>query len=136
MEKIKVEIRWCDKNYACVWGTTDFGSIVVTHKNLDELKSIFAAELESQINDMLASEELLPKFLAEKDYAIEYTLHISALLRQASQYTSMAVISRACGINQKQLTHYASSLKEPRKNQKERILLGLQSIGREILSLH
>lgn len=136
MEKIKVEIRWCDKNYACVWGTTDFGSIVVTHKNLDELKSIFAAELESQINDMLASKELLPKFLAEKDYAIEYTLHISALLRQASQYTSMAVISRACGINQKQLAHYASSLKEPRKNQKERILLGLQSIGREILSLH
>ena len=136
MEKIKVEIRWCDKNYACVWGTSDFGSVVVTHKNLDELKSIFEEELEAQIEDMLADEELLPQYLADKDYTIEYTLHISALLRQASQYTSMAAISKACGINQKQLTHYASSLKEPRENQKKRILSGIQSIGREILSLH
>ena len=47
----------------------------------------------------------------------------------------MAAISRATGINQKQLTHYASSLKEPRPVQRERIISGLHRIGEAFLAI-
>ena len=135
MEKIVVKIHWCDKNFACAWGTPDFGSIVVTNKSLEVLKQEFELSLQSQIEDMIAEGEDIPQWLASGDYIIEYDMHISAVLRNAEQFTTMAAISRACGINQKQLTHYASSLKEPRPAQRERIISGLHRIGEAYLSI-
>ncbi len=136
MEKITVEIHWCNKNFSCVWGTPEFGSIIVTNKTLNGLKDAFKSSLETQIKDMLADGEYLPEWLATGDYKIEYDLHISAILRDAEQYTTMAAISRVSGINQKQLTHYASSLKEPRPAQRERIISGLHRIGEAFLAIH
>ena len=135
MEKIIVEIHWCDKNFSCVWGTPEFGSVIVTNKTLDGLKQDFISSLQTQINDMLADGEYVPEWLASGDYTVEYDLHISAILRNAEQFTTMAAISRACGINQKQLTHYASSLKEPRPAQRERIISGLHRIGEAFLAI-
>lgn len=135
MEKIKVEVNWCEKNFACVWGCPDFGSIIVTNKTLEGLKKEFQLSLQSQIDDMLADGEDIPQFLASGDFEIEYELHISAILRNAEQFTTMAAISRASGINQRQLTHYASSLKEPRPAQRERIIAGLHRIGESFLAI-
>ena len=135
MENIKVEIHWCDKNFSCVWGTPEFGSIIVTNKTLEGLKKEFQLSLQSQIDDMLADGEDIPQFLASGDFEIEYDLHISAILRNAEQFTTMAAISRATGINQRQLTHYASSLKEPRPAQRERIIAGLHRIGESFLAI-
>ena len=79
MEKIKVEVNWCEKNFACVWGYPDFGSIIVTNKTLEGLKKEFQLSLQSQIDDMLADGEDIPQFLASGDFEIEYDLHISAI---------------------------------------------------------
>lgn len=135
MERINAEIHWCDKNFSCVWGTPEFGSIIVTNKTLDGLKQDFISSLQAQINDMLADGEDVPEWLASGDYEVEFDLHISAILRNAEQFTTMAAISRASGINQKQLTHYASSLKEPRPAQRERIISGLHRIGEAFLAI-
>lgn len=135
MEKIKVEVNWCEKNFACVWGCPDFGSIIVTNKTLEGLKKEFQKSLQWQIEDMLADGDDVPQWLASGDFEIEYDLHISAILRNAEQFTTMAAISRASGINQRQLTHYASSLKEPRPAQRERIISGLHRIGEAFLSI-
>lgn len=135
MEKIKVEVNWCEKNFACVWGCPDFGSIIVTNKTLEGLKKEFQKSLQWQIEDMLADGDDVPQWLASGDFEIEYDLHISAILRNAEQFTTMAAISRASGINQRQLTHYASSLKEPRPAQRERIIDGLHRIGESFLAI-
>lgn len=135
MEKIKVEVNWCEKNFACVWGCPDFGSIIVTNKTLEGLKKEFQKSLQWQIEDMLADGDDVPQWLASGDFEIEYDLHISAILRNAEQFTTMAAISRASGINQRQLTHYASSLKEPRPAQRERIIAGLHRIGESFLAI-
>ena len=50
-------------------------------------------------------------------------------------YTTMVAISRASGINQKQLSHYASGHKHPRPMQVERIKAGLHRIGSQLLAL-
>ena len=135
MKKINVKIHWCDKNYACVWGIPELGTIVCTNKSLDGLKEAFVTSLREQIADMIVDGEVVPQWLADGDYAIEYDMHISAILRSAEQFTTIAAISRASGINQKQLAHYASSLKEPRPAQRERIIAGLHRIGETFLAI-
>lgn len=135
MEKIKVEIYWTDKNYCCAWAFEGFGAVVCTDKTLDGLKSRFTEALQVQISDMAADGEDVPRWLVDGDYSVEYNLAVSALLRQAEQFTTMAAISRVTGINQKLLSNYASSVKIPREPQRRRIVEGLHAIGRQFLSL-
>jgi len=135
MENIKVEIYWTDKNYCCAWALEDFGAIICTSKTLDGLKADFCESLKTQIKEMVADGEYVPQWLVDGKYDIEFTLAVSALLRQAEQYTTMAAISRATGINQKLLSNYASSVKIPRATQRQRIVEGLHSIGRQFMAM-
>jgi hypothetical protein len=52
-----------------------------------------------------------------------------------SPYASIAAISRASGINQHQLSHYANGIKKPRPAQRRRILDGIHKIGRELMAV-
>jgi hypothetical protein len=135
MEKIKVEIYWTDKNYCCGWSLKDFGAVVCSNNTLEGLKADFIGALKAQINDMVADGEDVLEWLASGDYEISFSLAVSALLRQAEQFTTMAAISRVTGINQKLLSNYASSVKTPRAPQRQRIIEGLHTIGREFLSV-
>lgn len=135
MEAIKVEISWVDKNYCCGWGCDGFGAVLCTNKNLNDLKAEFEAAVKSQVADMVADGEELPSWLVSGEYEFNYSLAVSALLRQAEQFTTMAVISRFTGINQKLLSHYANSVKIPREAQRERIITGLHAIGQQFLAV-
>lgn len=135
MKIIKVEIYWEDKNYCCGWSCADFGAVLCTNKDIDNLKREFEDSVKTQVEDMLADGEKLPEWLADGEYVFEYILSVSALLRQAEKYTTMAVISRVTGINQKLLSNYASSVKKPREIQRERIINGLHAIGRQFLAV-
>lgn len=84
---------------------------------------------------MVADGDELPRWLVSGDYEIEYVLAVSALLRQAEQFTTLAVISRFTGINQKQLSHYANSVKKPREAQRIRIINGLHALGQQFLAV-
>ena len=84
---------------------------------------------------MVEDGDQVPEWLASGDYEIVYTLSASALLRNAEFFTTMAAISRATGINQKLLSHYANALKIPRPAQRQRIVDGLHMIGRQFLAV-
>lgn len=135
MKTIKVEIYWEEKNYCCGWSCEGFGAILCTNKNLESLKTEFESAIKSQVADMVSEGESIPQWLADGDYIIEYSLSVSALLRQAERFTTMAVISRFTGINQKLLSNYASSVKIPREAQRERIINGLHQIGQQFLAV-
>ena len=135
MEKIKVEISWVDKNYCCGWGCPDFGAVLCTNKTLEGVKSDFEAAVKQQAADMIADGEPLPQWLADGDSEFDYLFAVSALLRQAEKFTTMAVISRFTGINPKLLSHYANSVKIPRMAQRERIVNGLHAIGQQFLAV-
>lgn len=136
MEKITVEIYWEEKNYCCGWGYDGFGAIVCANNNLEDLKKEFEESLSEQVAEMAADGDPIPQWLSSGDYEIDYELAVSALLRQAEKFTTMAIISRFTGINQKLLSHYANSLKKPREAQRQRIVNGLHEIGRKILAVH
>ena len=66
---------------------------------------------------------------------MEYHLDAAALLQMCSPYASIAAISRASGINQHQLSHYANGIKKPRPEQRRRIIEGIHKIGRELIAV-
>lgn len=133
--KLKVQISWCKKNYCCAWSEPSFGAVIATNKTIAGLKKEFEQSLKEQIESIIADGDELPEWLAKGDYEIEYELEISAILRNAEQFTTMSAISKASGINQRQLTHYALSLKRPRPEQREKIIAGLHHIGETFLAI-
>lgn len=135
MHKIDVEIHWSEKNYCCGWSMEGVGAVMCTNKTLEGVKVDFEESLEFHVEGMLADGEQVPEWLANKDYEVNYVLDISALLRSIEPYTTMAAISRATGINQKQLSHYASAVKTPRPFQRQRIVEGLHQIGKAFLAI-
>lgn len=54
---------------------------------------------------------------------------------ECEQFTSLAAIARVSGINQQQLSHYASGLRVPRIEQRKRIVDGLHRIGKEFMEV-
>lgn len=103
-----------------------------TGKDMQNLKQNFEKTLKNQANSMIADGEKIPLWLANHNYKIQYTLSVSALLRWAENYITMAALSKVTGINAKQLNHYANNSKKPRVEQRERIINGLRYIGEKI----
>lgn len=132
---IKVDVSWTEDNFCCAWADENLGTVLVTAKTLDKLKKEFKEALRLHIDGCVADGDEVPRYLMDGDYDVEYILDTAALLRDAEEYTTIAAISRASGINQKQLSHYASGLKHPRPLQVERIKAGLHRIGTCLMAL-
>lgn len=136
MEKIVVEVSWSGNNYNGGWGVAGVGAIVATGKSLQDMKDSFESALRFHVEGMVDDGDSLPDWLVEGAYEIEYNLNAAALIRSAEEYTTMAAISRASGINQKQLSHYANGTKTPRPAQRDRIIEGLHKIGKACIAMY
>jgi len=69
-------------------------------------------------------------------YVFEYNfMDVASLLRAYEPFVSLAAISRTSGINQHLLSHYANGMKKPRPQQRERIVQGIHTIGKELLAV-
>jgi hypothetical protein len=136
MEKIKVKVDWCDKNFGAV--TEDdvlCGMVVATSKSYESLMIELSEAVREHVEGLLQDGETLPEWLVSGDYEFDVELGVAALLRKCEQFTSLAAISRVSGINQQQLSHYASGLRVPRIEQRRRIVDGIHRIGKEFLSV-
>lgn len=134
-KKLKVNVGWSGNNFCCEMSEDIGGIVIVTAKTLSKLKEDFEESLRWHTEGCLADGDLLPDYIANGDYEIDYELDTAAMLREAEQFTTMAAISRVTGINQKLLSHYANMLKIPRPAQRQRIVDGLHAIGRQFLAL-
>lgn len=136
MEKIKVLVDWCDKNFGAVTECEALnGLVTVTAKTYDGLMRELKEAVRLHVHDSVEDGEDVPEWLAAGEYEFDVELGMAALLRKCEQFTSLAAIARASGINQQQLSHYASGLRVPRTEQRQRIVDGLHRIGNEFLSV-
>lgn len=136
MEKIKVLVDWCDKNFGAVTECEALnGLVTVTAKTYDGLMRELKEAVRLHVHYSVEDGEDVPKWLAAGEYEFDIELGMAALLRKCEQFTSLAAIARASGINQQQLSHYASGLRVPRTEQRQRIVDGLHRIGNEFLSV-
>ena len=136
MEKIKVDVQWCDKNFGASLGDNVPGAVVLTAKTFEELKREVPETLKFHVEGMIADGEDIPQWLRDGDYEFEYNLlDVATMLRAYEPYYTLAALSHATGINQHQLSHYANGLKRPRPQQRQRIVEGMHKIGRQLLAV-
>lgn len=136
MEKIKINVQWCDKNFGASFGENVPGAVVFTADTFEKLQKEAKGTLRFHIDGMLADGDSLPEWLIAGDYEFEYSYaDVSTLLKVCESYASLAAISRASGINRHQLSHYANGIKQPRPRQRQRIVEGIHSIGRQLIAV-
>ncbi len=136
MEKIRVDVAWCNKNFSASLGENVPGAVIFTAATIDELYKEAKDTLRFHVEGMLLDGDDVPQWLVDGDYEFEYNfVNVAALIRACEPMVSIAAISRATGINQHQLSHYATGLKNPRPQQRARIVDGIHKIGRELLAV-
>ena len=136
MERIMVDVAWCDKNFGASLGDNVPGAVVFTADTFSDLQKEAKASLEFHIEGMLADGDEVPQWLVDGDYEFVFRMaDVATILRAYEPFVSLASISRASGINQHQLSHYATRAKNPRPAQRQRIVDGIHKIGRELLAV-
>lgn len=135
MEQIKVFIEWCDHNFGATFGDNVPGAVVLTAKTYDVLMKKIPETLQFHVKGMVADGDEVPEWLRNGEYEFDYELDTAALIRSCEQYASLAAISRASGVNERLLSHYANGIKKPRPQQRERIVEGLHEIGRKLIAV-
>lgn len=136
MEKITVNVAWCDKNFGGSFGDNVPGAVVFTARTFAELQQVAKETLDFHVNGMVEDGEAVPDWLRSGDYEFVYSYEdAAALLHAYEPYVSLAAISRASGINQGLLSHYANGIKKPRPEQRRRIVDGLHKIGSVLASV-
>jgi predicted RNase H-like HicB family nuclease len=136
MEKVRVDVQWCDKNFGASFGENVPGAVVFTAKTFEELIKEAEETLRFHVEGMLEDGDDVPQWLRDGDYELEYNyIDVATMLRACEAYASLAAISRASGINQNLLSHYATGLKRPRPEQRRRIVDGIHHIGARLMAV-
>ena len=136
MEKVIVDVAWCDRNYGGSLGGNVLGAVVFTAPSFEALQKEAKDSLEFHVEGLVENGEDVPEWLKNGDYEFVYNYQdATTLLKAYSPYVSLAAISRASGINQSLLSHYVNGLKKPREQQRKRIVDGLHKIGSDLQSV-
>ena len=136
MEKIKVKVDWCDKNFGAV--TEDdvlCGMVVATSKSYESLMIELSEAVREHVEGLLQDGETLPEWLVNGDYEFDVELGVAALLRKCEQFPSFASISRVSCLTPPHLSPSARGLRVPRIEQRRRIVDGSHRIGTEFVAV-
>ena len=126
MGKIIIRVDYTDNYVACP--ATEDIACVVTARTFQKLQKELDFSLREHINWMREDGDPIPEEF-EGPWEYEWDLTVRALLHYTEKYVTKATISKATGINQQQLTHYASGYRTPRPAMRKRIVDGIHSIA-------
>lgn len=132
MAKVKINVDW-DGNYGAAPANEKI-ACVVTGGTFEELKQNTEDALRQHIEWMKADGDDLPVEFAG-EYELEYELTGRALIHCAEALVSRSALSKASGINERQLGHYSTGVSVPRPRQMERMRLGIQVIIAQLSAL-
>ncbi len=132
MSKIKIIVDYTDNYAACP--ADDRIACVSTGRTLDEVKENIAEGLRFHIDGMREDGEPIPAEF-EGEWEFEWELTARAMLHYTEGLVPKSAISKATGINQQQLTHYASGYRVPRPMMRQKILDGIHSIAALLSSI-
>ena len=80
------------------------------------------------------SSENIPDIL-KGEYDIKYEFDTESLINYLKKIITYPGFETLTGINEKQIGHYSSGLKKPRKEQKDKIQNGLHKFAKELLAI-
>ena len=132
MGKIVIKVDYTD-NFVGVPANEDLACLVTARTYPDLQK-----EMESSLRDHIAwmredGDPVPPEF--EGKWELEWDMSVRAMLHYTEKLVLKSTLAKATGINQQQLTHYASGYRTPRPAMKERIVAGIHSIAQKLIAI-
>lgn len=137
MEKriLKVSVDYANRNFCGgIFDEILGGAVLATGKTFEAFKKELEDGLAFHIQGVIERGEYIPEDIKSGSYEIKYELAVPALLRDAERFTTLSAISKVCGINQKQLSHYVNGEKKARSDKREKIIKGIHEIGKQALA--
>ena len=132
MRTLNVTIAHTDNNYCAMIDGLD--SFLVSGNTVDEIKNNLNSAIEETITVYKESDLPVPELLSES-YKLDFHMVVESFLGFYKDVFSKSGLERLTGINQKQLWHYASGGRKPRKQQIHRIESALHRLGEELLAI-
>lgn len=74
MEKVIVDVAWCDRNYGGSFGSNVPGAVVLTAPTLEALQKEAKKSLEFHVEGLMENGEDVPEWLKNGDYEFEYNI--------------------------------------------------------------
>ena len=132
MGRIIIEVDYTD-NFVAYPANEDI-ACVVTAKSFQELQKETEFSLRLHIDSMLEDGDPVPEeFLGE--WQLDWNLSVRALLHYLDGIVPKSAIAKATGINQQQLTHYASGYRVPRPAMRAKIINGIHAIANQLSAI-
>jgi predicted RNase H-like HicB family nuclease len=137
MQRINVKIEWCENNYTAFTENSELlnGIVVATATTINEIKKEIISAIKFHIDGCIQDGDKLTENIKSGEYEIEYNLETSALLHSLDGILTRSALSRATGINEKLIGHYASGYRNPRNTQRQKIIHGIHHISRELATI-
>lgn len=127
---VKVKIDWCDTNYSAASENDDI-ACVATGKTLADVKENFKEALLFHIEGMQEDQLPLSAELSG-DIVFEYHFTARAMLKYSDIFISRKALASASGINEQQLSHYATGFRNAKPSTTQKIAAGIQAISDEL----
>ena len=74
MEKVIVDVAWCDRNYGGSLGSNVPGAVVLTAPTLEALQKEAKESLEFHVEGLMENGEDVPEWLKNGDYEFGYNI--------------------------------------------------------------
>ena len=132
MGKIIINVDYTD-NFAAA-PANDNIACISTGRTLEELKRNMEEALRWHIESMREDGEYVPEEF-DGEWQLEWNLSVRALLHYTEKLVPKAAIAKVTGINQQQLTHYASGYREPRPAMRAKIIEGIHQIANQLSAI-
>ena len=82
MEKIRVDVSWCENNFSASLGENVPGAVAFTADTFVELQKEARESLEFHVEGMVEDGDEVPEWLVSKEYEFEYKfLDATSLLK-------------------------------------------------------
>lgn len=132
MSKVLVEIEYTGNNF-CAYAP-ELPGCVSTGDTPESIKKNIQEAIAFHIKGSLEDDDPIPKKF-KNPYRLTFKFDAESLLKNYEGIFSKSALERLTGINQRQLSHYATGLKKPRASQKEKIESALHKLGEELLAV-
>ena len=109
-KRLTVIVEWTGDNFGA--SAPEVAGCVATGKTLSEVKEAYASALDFHLEGVDEGE--LPGWITAREFTLGFELTAGALLKHYGGVVTLNAMSRATGINARQLSHYINGHRTPR----------------------
>lgn len=133
MKKLKAIIEFADNNYSAYLENVD--GFMGIGKTIEGVKKSLLENIEFTIEGMKNNGIEIPDCF-KGDYIIYFAFDVTTFLQVYGRIINKAGLEKLTGINQKQLWHYASGKKKPRKETIKKISDSVHILAEDLMKIN